>query len=291
MNADTATLVMRFCLIGVHRRESAVAFDVALWLTALTLMEDDTVRARLVPLGRISLEEARAHEDAAMASLSERTGDPAIFMAEHHALYTVGRAGVMRSVSPGDPARWPNVGNPRHPVVEIDRGGDAHYHGPGQLVVYPVFPLKALGMTLIGYLRTLEDSGIEALARWGVEAFRRKGLTGIWAGDGEGPAKIGSIGVGCRRWVTYHGMSINVDCDMEDFSAITPCGLVGERVTSVAELARDDPSVQVPSVPELGRDVARALARAVGLTLDETWLMDPHATPGWPRDRKGTADA
>ena len=204
-----------------------------------------------------------------MASLSRRSGDPAVFVAEHEAVYTVGRAGVRRAVAPGDPARWPNVTDPRHPVVELDRGGDVTYHGPGQAVVYPVLPLRKLGLTLLGYMRALEGAGVDALARCGVEAFRRDGFTGVWVRrDGEA-AKIGSIGVGCRRWVTYHGMSVNVSCDLDSFSDIRSCGIEGVQVTSLAEMASRDAAVRVPSVPELGREVAVSLAGSVGIELEE----------------------
>jgi len=144
------------------------------------------------------------------------------------------------------------------PVVELDRGGDVTWHGPGQAVVYPILPLRRLGLSLGGCLRALEAAGLAALARFGVDAETRDGLTGVWVGG----AKIGFIGIACRSGVTYHGMSLNSTCDLSAFGTIAPCGLEGCRVTSVAERT----GRAVPAA-ELGRAAAEALAERLGLEL------------------------
>jgi lipoate-protein ligase B len=224
------------------------------------------MRADLIFLGRTRLCEAAEAQKKALAGIIRGSGDPVIFVGEHEPVYTVGRAGVNRKAPEGDPARYPSVTDRSIEVVELDRGGDVTWHGPGQAVVYPVLPLKRLGLSLVGYLRALERAGIDALARHGVETYVREGLTGVWvlAPDG-GHAKIGFIGVGCRRWVTYHGLCINVACDLAPFDTIVPCGIEGVRVTRLADLAG-----QPPTPEELGREVARALAKAVGLRLTES---------------------
>jgi lipoyl(octanoyl) transferase len=186
-----------------------------------------------------------------------------IFVCEHDPVYTIGRAGVRREFPEGDPRRRPNVHAPMHPVIELDRGGDVTYHGPGQLLVYPVLPLKRVGVSLVGYLRALERAAIDALARYGVRAHSREGLTGVWVGIDGDDAKIGSIGIACRRWVTYHGMSVNITCDLTAFDAIIPCGIEGARVTSLAEIMGCAP----PSIDELGRAVAEELAAGTALEL------------------------
>jgi lipoyl(octanoyl) transferase len=225
----------------------------------------------------VSLEEGLARQQAARRAVASGASGPAIFICEHDPVYTIGRAGVRREFPEGDPRRWPNVRSPApvsaapaepdvpaaYPVIELDRGGDVTYHGPGQVMVYPVLPLKRVGVSLVGYIRALEASGVAALARWRLEAHARDGLTGVWVDIDGSDAKIGSIGIACRRWITYHGMSLNVSCDLAAFDAITPCGIEGVRVTSLAEIMGRAP----PSIDELGRAVAECLAREVGLKL------------------------
>jgi lipoyl(octanoyl) transferase len=212
----------------------------------------------LFDLGRVVLDAALQIESDARTALAEGRSGPVILCMEHDPVYTVGRAGVDRHVPAGKPGRFPHVRDAGVPVVEVDRGGDVTWHGPGQLVLHPVLPLKELGITLMGYLRALESSAIEALIEYGVRADCREGLTGTWVGD----AKVGFIGIACRKWITYHGLSINVDCDLSAFSPIVPCGIADCRVTSLAELL---PSA--PPIEELGERVAAALARRLGLEL------------------------
>ena len=114
-------------------------------------------------------------------------------------------------------------------AVEIRRGGGATAHNPGQLVVYPIVHLQRLGRSASEYVRTLEAIGIDLLARAGVAAERRKGFPGLWTGG----RKIASVGVRVRRFVTYHGMAINICNDLSLFDVMVPCGLDGVEMTSV----------------------------------------------------------
>ena len=116
-------------------------------------------------------------------------------------------------------------------VVPVERGGDITYHGPGQLVAYPILDLRGYGRDIHRYVRALEESAIRLLASYGVAGERRPGTPGVWAGA----AKIASVGVFVSRWVTLHGIAINVAPDLAHFELIHPCGLVGLRVTSLAE--------------------------------------------------------
>ena len=229
------------------------------------------MRATVEFLGRVSLEEALARQQAAREGVIPGTAGPVVFVLEHDPVYTIGRAGVRREFPEGDARRRPNVGSPAHPVIELDRGGDVTYHGPGQVVIYPVLPLKRLGVSLVGYIRSLERAAIDALARYGVRAHAREGLTGVWVDIDGCDAKVGSIGIACRRWVTYHGMSVNITCDLSAFDAITPCGIDRVRVTSLAEIMCGAP----PSIDELGRAVAEELARTLGLHLTATRARSP----------------
>lgn len=134
-------------------------------------------------------------------------------------------------------------------LVETDRGGDVTYHGPGQLVGYPIFPLRAMGFDLHGYLRALEQSIIDALSEFGLKG-ERNGPAGVWVGD----RKVCSIGVAVRKWVTYHGFALNVAPNMQHFSLINPCGLQPCQITCLEELLGE--------APDMGR-VREACARGV----------------------------
>ncbi len=139
-----------------------------------------------------------------------------ILLLEHRPVYTIGRLRDRSSLR--DPAALP------HPVHEINRGGQATYHGPGQLVGYPILNLAKRGKDLHEHLRKIEDALIRACGIFGVAAGRREGLTGVWAGD----RKLASIGVGVRKWISMHGFAINVTPEsLPPFFAITPCGIDG----------------------------------------------------------------
>ena len=124
-------------------------------------------------------------------------------------------------------------------IAEVTRGGDITYHGPGQLVGYPIVDLDQRGRDLHLFLRQLEEMLIQVLSSYGVRGRRRAGKTGVWVGD----AKIASLGIGVRRWISWHGFALNIGADLSHFSAIVPCGLAGVEMTSLEV--------------QLGRTVAR----------------------------------
>jgi len=117
-------------------------------------------------------------------------------------------------------------------VHESVRGGGVTYHGPGQLVAYPIIRLDLHGRDVHRYLRDLEEVLIRVLARFGIEGTRAEGMTGVWVGA----EKVAAIGVAIRRWVTWHGVAINVDTNLDRFDLIVPCGIRGRRVTSLGRL-------------------------------------------------------
>lgn len=126
-------------------------------------------------------------------------------------------------------------------VSKSSRGGAVTFHGPGQLVMYPIIKLGDAKADIHGYLHNLEEVAIRTAASFGVTAYRRKGMTGAWTEQG----KLAAIGVRFKRWVTLHGLSFNVDLDLSGFSTIVPCGLAGEKVTSLKLLLGDKcPSVE-----------------------------------------------
>jgi lipoyl(octanoyl) transferase len=121
-------------------------------------------------------------------------------------------------------------------VVQTPRGGDVTYHGPGQVIGYPIVDLTAINLDLKKYLERLEEVMIRAVAPYGVPAGRQAGMTGAWVGD----RKIGAIGVRVEKWVTSHGFALNANTDLSGFDLIIPCGLQGKGVTSIArETGRD----------------------------------------------------
>ncbi|MBI3003766.1 MAG: lipoyl(octanoyl) transferase LipB [candidate division NC10 bacterium] len=140
-------------------------------------------------------------------------------------------------------------------LYEVERGGDVTYHGPGQLLLYPILDLTRLGRDLHAFLRSLERVLTDAAAAFGVAAATRPGLTGVWVGE----AKLASIGIHVSRWVTWHGAALNVSTDLDAFAAVVPCGLPGVRPTSLASLTGSAPSL--PNVAKACRSpFARHLA-------------------------------
>jgi lipoate-protein ligase B len=186
--------------------------------------------------------------------VAERQADAiadTLLLVEHPHTITLGRKSAARThlVDPGD-----------IPIFEIERGGDVTYHGPGQLCGYPILKLADDERDLHRYLRALEDALIAVCASLEVDASRREGLTGVWIGE----RKVASIGIAVRRWVTLHGFALNVSTELARFSAIQPCGLDAQVMTSLAEatgraIAVDE--VKPLVVRELGRALERSFSR------------------------------
>lgn len=162
-------------------------------------------------------------------------GDDVLLLLEHPPVYTLGRG--------GDPRFLGTAGAGDVEIVRVGRGGQVTYHGPGQLVGYPIVALRRHRLDVHWYVRTLEQVLIDALGDLGIAAGRREGLTGVWVDD----RKIASIGVAIRRWVTWHGFALNVGHDLGGFAPIVPCGIAGVRMTSVA--AEGGPSVLEVVIP------------------------------------------
>lgn len=171
---------------------------------------------------------------------------------DHPPVLTVGRGGSEESLRVSRSA----LAERGVELFEVTRGGDMTWHGPGQLVGYPVVDLTRVGRDLHAFLRALEEVLIETLAGWSLAAERVPGRTGVWAG-GE---KIASLGIAVRNWVSYHGFALNVEPDLGFFDLIHPCGLRGVRMTSLRE--RLGP--RSPTMAAARRAVAGRLARRLG---------------------------
>lgn len=177
----------------------------------------------------IGFDEAMAIQlDKAKELKKDRSKHGLLLMVEHSPIVTMGRGGSENNLIAGKEALSAN-GIEYH---EARRGGDVTYHGPGQITMYPVFPLEWYWRDLHLYMRTLEETGINYLKGYAITAAREKGLTGVWVDD----KKIAAIGIAVSGWVTYYGMAFNICPDMRHFSLIRPCGIEHKGVTSLAEL-------------------------------------------------------
>lgn len=159
-----------------------------------------------------------------------------LLFVEHQPVFTLGKSGSEDNLL----LSQEQLKNQGISYYKINRGGDITYHGPGQLVGYPILDLDQFFTDIHRYLRTLEEAMILMLAEYGIEAGRIDGLTGVWIDeDGSNPRKIAALGVKCSRWVTMHGFALNVNTDLGYFDKIIPCGIDDKAVTSMeAELGQ-----------------------------------------------------
>lgn len=176
---------------------------------------------RIEWLGRVEYQTGLQIQNKRLESCLNH-GVETVILLEHEPVYTIGRLPDKSSLRNAD--RLP------YPVFETNRGGQATYHGPGQLVGYPILDLRHRDRDVHHYLRGLERLLIDLLADFGIRAVSVEGKTGVWIED----RKIASIGVGVRKWVTMHGFALNVASDLRGFENITPCGISGVRMTSIS---------------------------------------------------------
>ncbi|MBT4767592.1 MAG: lipoyl(octanoyl) transferase LipB [Phycisphaerae bacterium] len=193
-------------------------------------------------LGRLPYAEAlelqRSIQQEVIAG-REHGGHPGVILLVEHTppVITISRRAAAGSHLLATPTALAVAGVDLH---DTDRGGDITYHGPGQLVVYPILDLNTLGLRLHGYMRWLEDRVIETLGQFGIEGARDEDATGVWLGT----HKICALGIRVSRWVSMHGLALNVEPDLSHFDFIVPCGLHGRGVTSMrAELGEDCPDM------------------------------------------------
>lgn len=218
-----------------------------------------TARLDVVNLGRAGYEATlELQRQLRLARLDGREPHDLLLLVEHEPVYTLGR-GTRPSSLPLPPAALQRRGAT---VVEVERGGDVTWHGPGQLVGYPILDLRGHRPDLHWYLRQLERALITALGGLGIASHPDPGRTGVWTGG----RKIASIGIHVKQWVTLHGFALNVAPELEWFEAIVPCGLAGVEMTSVAR--------------ELGGDRDRwwePTSHALVAAFAETFALAPHA--------------
>ena len=201
-------------------------------------------------LGRTEFAQALAlQEEFAAKKREDASLEDQLLLLEHEPVYTIGRT----------PDRSSLLGSTHlpHPVFSINRGGQATYHGPGQLMGYPIIDLRRCGQDLHKYLRWLEQLLIDLLARYDIVAQRRESLTGVWVEN----RKIASIGVGVRHWITMHGFALNVCGDFSPFDHIIPCGINNVAITSMEKETNKSFTVAevAPTLEKLALDLIVSL--------------------------------
>ena len=219
-------------------------------------------------LGRVDYHEALALQKRLVAERATGAIGDQLLLLEHPPVLTLGR-GADSSHVRASPAL---LAARRIEVVRVERGGEVTYHGPGQLVGYPIVALASRGLLVRPFVRALEAALIATCAAHGVETDRRDGHPGCWVHpDSPDPRKIGALGLRVERGVTYHGVALNVTVDLADFELIDPCGMPGVTSTSIA-VERGEPGLppSTVSVENAGRIFADALAAAMGASLDWT---------------------
>jgi lipoate-protein ligase B len=206
--------------------------------------------------------------DLCRRRVSGEVAEDLLLLVEHDPVVTLGRGTREASLPlPVDVIRRRGV-----EVFEVERGGDVTFHGPGQLVGYPILDLTGHRPDLHWYLRTLEEALIAALETLGIAAKRNPGLTGVWTGG----RKIASIGIHVKQWVTLHGFALNVTTDLDYFDLIIPCGIQGVSMTSVArELGERAP-------PGMDHAARASVIEAFGHAFDRT-PFETHLPSGNPR--------
>jgi lipoyl(octanoyl) transferase len=205
-------------------------------------MSAAVIDLRVPWLGRMEFARALALQESIVAKKREDpSSNDELLLLEHEPVYTIGRTPDRSSLSATGRIRRGELGAAHlpHPVFSINRGGRATYHGPGQLMGYPIIDLRRCGQDLHRYLRWLEQLLIELLAGYGIAASQRESFTGVWVEN----RKIASIGVGVRHWITMHGFALNVCGDLSPFNQIIPCGLDNVSMTSMERETGDAFSV------------------------------------------------
>ena len=182
----------------------------------------------VIDCGVMDFQAAFLLQERLVAGIAAKSEPETLLLMEHPGVYTIGTGGNSA-----------NLLDPEGIVLRTNRGGDITWHGPGQLVGYPLVNLGARGQDLHCWLRFIEELLIRTVAEFGVEAWRFSGRTGVWSARG----KLASIGVGVRRWVSMHGFALNVNPDLTPFARINPCGMPGCPVTSLLLETGNSPSL------------------------------------------------
>jgi lipoyl(octanoyl) transferase len=206
-------------------------------------------------LGRFPYSDGLRLQEERVAAVREGSEPDALFLLEHDPVLTLGRSAHRENIV-ASPEELADMGIQIH---ECGRGGDVTYHGPGQLVGYPILSLAPDRKDVLKYVRSLEDALVLTLAEYGVDAHRFQRLTGVWVGE----EKIAAIGVRISRWVTSHGFALNITTNLDHFQTIVPCGIRSYGVTSMERLLTHPPGLE-----DVGRKFAKHFARIFELEIE-----------------------
>src|SRR6202521_207796 len=215
---------------------------------------------QIVDLGLIGYAEAYALQKRVAAARKAGAIEDVLLLCEHPHVITLGRSGKRENLLTSERVL-------RQKGVEFhatDRGGDITYHGPGQIVGYPILNLGAIRRDVVWYVRTLEEAMIRASAEFGITAERVAGKTGIWVRIGNTEEKLAAIGVHISRWVTSHGFAYNVSTDLRNFALIVPCGIADRKATSLEKLLG-----RKVEEKEAALRIAKHLGELLGLEMKE----------------------
>ena len=219
-------------------------------------------RCYAVDLGLIDYRKAWALQEKMVAARVEKRLNRDVFLfLEHPAVFTLGRRGGLENLLVSEDF----LKNAGVPVVQVERGGFITYHGPGQIVVYPIINLHARRIGVKDFVAAMEEAMLRTVAAWNIAAARNPVNSGIWAGAN----KMGSIGIALRKGVSFHGLALNVNLDLTPFTWIQPCGLQGVGMTSMAqELDR------VVSLAEVRRVLQDQLSESLRLSFEQSSLAE-----------------
>src|SRR5258707_135998 len=215
----------------------------------------------IIDLGLIGYAEAYALQQRVVAARKARAVEDALLVCEHPHVITQGRNGKREHLLVSERV----LRQKGMDYYETSRGGDITYHGPGQIVGYPILNLGAIRRDVVWYVRTLEEAMIHATAEFGITVERVAGKTGIWVQAGNTEEKLAAIGVHISRWITSHGFAYNVSTDLRNFDLIVPCGIADRKATSLGKLLGR--SVEGK---EVARRIAKHLGELLGLDIKET---------------------
>jgi lipoyl(octanoyl) transferase len=213
-----------------------------------------------VDLGLIGYAEAYALQKRVVAARKTELIEDVLLLCQHPPVITLGRSGKRENLLASEHVL-------RQKGVELhgsDRGGDITYHGPGQIVGYPILHLGAIRRDVVWYVRTLEEGMIRATSEFGITAERVAGKTGIWVRAGNTEEKLAAIGVHISRWVTSHGFAYNVSTDLRNFDLIVPCGIADRKATSLEKLLGRNIEEN-----EVAPRIAKHLGELLGLEMKE----------------------
>jgi lipoate-protein ligase B len=216
-------------------------------------------------LGLVPYEDALRLQNRLAQARAAGEVEDILLILQHPPVITMGKSGKVQNVL----APQTTLQEKRIKVIFTDRGGDVTYHGPGQLVAYPILSLRLYGLSVPDYVWNLEEVVIRLLAQFGISAGRLEKLRGVWVGN----EKICALGVHLSRWISKHGLALNVNTDLAPFNLIHPCGITDRRVTSMARiLGRSLPMEEIESL------MIQTFAKVFGLTIPQAPLkmLEPY---------------